>query len=194
MKILLVVLALLLASPAHAVILVGFGAGTLQTDASYSESNNQVGEEAYLCSVYATESGQSFSSGGGVLDSAKFYLHKTGSPTGNATAKVYAHTGTYGTSSLPTGSVLATSDTFDVSTLTASNQLITFSFSGANRITLASSYYFVVVSYSGGDADNIVHPGRDASSPTHDGNAADDYGGWTATATHDQIFYVYVVR
>ena len=61
--------------------------------------------------------GQSFTGDGGILTTAKFFLSRVGSPTGNMTAKIYAHTGTYGTSSELTGSALATSGTVDVTTI-----------------------------------------------------------------------------
>ena len=71
-----------------------------------------------LADIYAGGNpavGQSFTGNGLILNSAEFYLKKKGSPTGNAVVKIYAHSGTYGTSSVPTGSALATSDNFDVS-------------------------------------------------------------------------------
>jgi hypothetical protein len=191
----LLALALLLApvfSNAGSIITVGFG-GTVTLDDSYSESNDVPGAEAFLSASYATEAGQCFTSGGGELDSAKFYLKKDGSPTGNATAKVYAHSGTYGTSSIPTGAALATSDNFDVATLTTSMQLVTLSFTGANRITLSATYYCVDLAYAGGGETDYVMLGNDTSSPSHGGNAFDNYGGWTAQV-YDGIFYVYAVR
>ena len=57
--------------------------------------------------------GQSFVGDGGVLNCCRFDLKKYVSPTGNAVAKIYAeyHATAFGTDSVPTGSVLATSDT-----------------------------------------------------------------------------------
>jgi len=81
-----------------------------------------------------TKVGQSFTGDGNALNSCKFYLQKSGSPTGNAVATLYAHTGTFGTNGTPTGAALATSDNFDVSTLTTNLQLITFNFSGVEKI------------------------------------------------------------
>ncbi len=135
--------------------------------------------------------GQAFTSGGGTLLQAKFYLSKSGSPTGNAVAKIYAITGTYGTDSKPTGAALATSDNFDVSTLTASLQLITLTFSGVNQISLtASTKYFVTFEFTTTDSVNV---GLDASSPSHGGNYAFEQAGvWTGLSTKDIIFYVYV--
>lgn len=115
---------------------------------SYSETNQSQVQPVYSASPGA---GQAFTGNGQVLDRATFYLDKHfGLPTGNATAKIYAITGTYGTSAIPTGSALATSDVFDVSTLTTTKQLIDFTFSGANNITLSNGVnYFVSFEYSG---------------------------------------------
>lgn len=106
--------------------------------------------------------GQSFTNANDItLDSCAFYLRKYGSPTGSCYAKIYAHSGTFGSSSIPSGSALATSEAFDVSTLTTSFQWITFSFSGANRISLSSStYYVIIVTFNGGGLSNFVTAAR----------------------------------
>lgn len=161
---------------------------------SYSETNYD-SDQAVNSVTFAR--GQSFTaiSTFTTLDSVKFYFKKTGSPTGNGVAKIYAHSGTYGTSSVPTGTALATSDNFDVSTLTTSMQLINFTFSGVQRINLVpGTNYVVTFEYSGGDASNNVRWGRDASSAIHSGNASATSGSWIAgVAGTDAIFYVYGV-
>jgi len=117
--------------------------------------------------------GQSFISGGGTLEQAVFQLVKfSGSPTGNAVATLYAATGLFGTAqNLPTGSALATSDNFDVSTLTGSLQDITFTFTGANRYAMvAGTNYFIAVEYSGGDGSNFLRVGGVlTNTPQHPG-------------------------
>jgi len=160
----------------------------------YAESN----VEAYLAMFIGNNQivGQSFSNVlKRVLDSAKFYLKKTGAPAGNATATIYAHTGTYGNSGLPTGAVLATSNLFNVATLTGAPQLITFDFSGANRIQLsASTKYFLCLNYSGGNAGNYIQLGYDTT-PTHGGNVATSNDGTTFVSDNakDLSFYIYNV-
>lgn len=157
---------------------------------SYSESN-------YTATSFGvgngtnTKVGQSFTGNGETLDLCKFYLEKMGSPTGNAVAKVYAHAGTFGSGGLPTGAVLATSDNFDVSTLSGiGKNLETLTFTGANKITLTNgTKYFITLEYDNGDAGNYVLIGIDSSSPTHNGNAAYDNGSWVASS-YDAIFYV----
>jgi hypothetical protein len=160
---------------------------------SYSEDNHEgVGYSLYSGSV-VSQYGQSFTGDGRTTYSVVLYLKKIGSPTGSATVSIYAHTGTYGTSSKPTGDVLAISDNFDVSELTTSYKLETFTFSGANKITLTNgSYYVCVLSYSGGDSGNCLNFAKDTNSPTHAGNGCYLIGSsWFATSTEDLIFYVY---
>lgn len=159
---------------------------------SYSESN---GENAF--SVDSEESyayGQSFTGDGGILNSAKFYLGKYGGPTGSCYAKVYSHSGTYGTTSVP-DTLLATSDAVDVSTLAdyTTPALATFTFSGANKITLTSATKYVVVfEYNGGSGSAYVQYWIDFSSLSHDGNGCQYWSStWYYDASFDTCFYVY---
>ncbi|HUV84164.1 MAG TPA: hypothetical protein VMV86_00560 [Methanosarcinales archaeon] len=158
---------------------------------SYSESNYST--QLYYCS--GTEKGsQSFTGKAGNLVSCKWYLRKYGSPTGNIVAKLYAHSGTYGVSSIPTGEPLATSNTIDITTLSTSLQLTTFSFEGAEQYLLVNgTYYCLVIEFSGGDTYNCLKVGADRTSPTHSGNIADySYGNWDLYPNYDFIFYVYI--
>lgn len=154
---------------------------------SYSESNQnnftQLGSGGY------TAIAQSFTGAAGNINSCKFYLRKTGSPTGNGVAKLYAHTGTFGTDSAPTGAALATSDNFDVSALTTSFQLITFNFSTPYTMSAATKYV-IVFEYTGGGGANLVEPGN-VSSGGHGGNQSRYFGGWITNETVDVCFYVY---
>ena len=165
-----------------------------ETEVAIADSYTEDNQDTYvgLGSDTYTGVGQSFILTSAVtLDSCKFYLRKVGSPTGNAVAKIYAHSGVFGTSSVPTGAALATSDNFDSSTLTTTFQPITFDFSGANRITLsASTHYVLTIEYSGGDASNAVVVGTDNSDPSHSGNASRYFTSWL-TMTRDTIFYLY---
>lgn len=156
---------------------------------SYPESNQNGTDGTFLT---RTGLAQSFTGDGGVLDSVVLYLNKTNSPTGTAVVKIYAHTGTFGSTGTPTGAALATSGTLDVSTLTTSLVLKTFTFSGAERITLTNgTKYFLAIEYSG-DSTNFISVGEDNSSPSHGGNRARlDSGVWGASTTADYIFYVY---
>jgi hypothetical protein len=143
--------------------------------------------------------GQSFTtlSSNYKITSCKFYLRATGTPAGNAHAVLYIHSGTYGTSSKPTGSALATSDDFDISTVaTGSFALYTLNFTGAEQYTMQASTYYCIVFQnpsSGIDGDNFTDIGLDASTPSHSGNSLGWTGdkSWFADASLDAVFYVY---
>ena len=158
---------------------------------SYADSNanTSTGLGAYFNDVV----GQSFTGKAGNLTACKFYLIKSGSPTGNAVAKLYIHSGTYGTTSLPTGEALATSDNVDVSTIGAIEALITFDFTGEEQYTLIEgTKYCIVVEYYGGDISNSIGVLLDSTSPTHTGNYLKYYDdAWSYNAAVDTIFYVY---
>lgn len=157
---------------------------------SYPESN-QDGDLFFSTSTVGVA--QSFTGTGTKLANVKLYLKKTGSPTGNATVKLYAHTGTYGTSSAPTGAAIETSSTsLDVSTLTTSYQLIEFAFGNTSTLT-NGTYYNLAIEHSGDNTNRIVW-GADISSPAHGGNVSSLQGGsWVAESAADAIFYVYSI-
>lgn len=162
---------------------------TNETAYAYSESNQDAANSLYSA---LPGTGQSFTGTGTALISARFFLKKTGTPTGFAVAKVYAHSGTFGTSSIPTGTALATSVPFDVSTLTTSYALTELKFIDSNSITLTNgTNYVVTIEYSGGNVSNTLDVGRDGSSPTATGNSS-TYNGttWTAVNTSDLCGYV----
>lgn len=136
--------------------------------------------------------GQSFTATASVaLTNAYFLLSQIGSPTGNAVAKLYAHSGTFGTSSVPTGTALATSDNLDVSTITGSAALYTFTFSTPYTLT-AGTNYVITIEYGGdGNAGHFVSVyGYSAS--VHGGNESSFISGaWNANASKDLAFYVW---
>lgn len=68
--------------------------------------------------------GQSFEGDGGTLNSCKFYLKRSATASGNTYAKVYAHTGTFGTDGTPSlpESLLSKSPAFNLIKEVAKNQ------------------------------------------------------------------------
>jgi hypothetical protein len=142
--------------------------------------------------------GQSFTTTSSiVLDSCSFYLSSVGTPSGNVTAQVFAHTGTYGTSSKPTGAVLATSNVINANTISGTYSLITFNFSAGNRITLsATTHYCILVSFSNGDGSNYLLVYYTFPTGTASGNKfySTDGSSWTLNATQDTAFNVYGVQ
>jgi len=161
--------------------------------ASYDQTHQDTLTNIFAGSAIAQ--GQSFQVASECrLENCKFYAKKGGSPTGNITATIYASTGTLGSTSKPTGSALATSQPIDISTLTTSLALITFTFTAENRITLAASTnYVVVINFNGGDGANYLTIGLDSSAPTFNGNNSfsGDLSTWTAVSGNDLIFFVY---
>jgi len=138
--------------------------------------------------------GQSFTGIAGNLISCKFYMYSAGTPTGYAYAKLYAHSGVYGTSSRPTGLPLAVStDKLDVSTLTGTPQLVTFHFDGTYTLQ-AGTYYCIVVFYNSSNGANPVKVAKDTATAGASGNEFNGVQGGTfiTDSTHDLIFYVYV--
>ena len=134
---------------------------------------------------------QSFANGTNAqyLTRAFFQLKTVGAPTGNVVAKLYAHSGVLGTSSVPTGGALATSDNVALSTLTSAYSTVEFYFSTPYEMA-ASTNYVVSVEYSGGDGSNYLDVRGLATSGTHAGNRSSTTGTWAATAADDLNFSV----
>ena len=135
---------------------------------------------------------QSFTGDGNDIGFALFQLTRVGSPTGTVVAKVYAHSGTFGTSSIPTGSALATSDTIDVSTLSTSAEDVLFTFP-TPYTTVASTKYCIAIEFTGtGDISNNVLVAIRASGAAHGGNWAGLAAStWSPVSTRDMYFAVY---
>ena len=161
--------------------------------------------EMYQGSTVTNKCGQSFvPSVTCDLDSAVFGLSKLGTPpTGTIVARLYNATGLYGTTSKPTGSAIAVSSTtITPSTLSTTNALYTFDFTGANRVRLTPGNVYIISveldSASGGSSgvDSVlVDVGCSATDP---GNFSYSYPsvGWTtlpAVQAWDMTFTVYGV-
>lgn len=137
---------------------------------------------------------QSFTtdSAGQKLLEVYFWLKKSGSPTGSGYAKLYAMSGTFGSTGQPTGTCLATSDAFDVSTLTTSDTKVLFSFSGEQQYEMeASTHYCIVFTCGSCSSSNKVQiHGGDT---THGGNSAvaQTETGWVYHTASDYYFEVY---
>ena len=136
--------------------------------------------------------GQSLTGVAGDLINAKFKIARVGTLSGNIVAKLYAHSGTFGTSSVPTGAALATSDNIDVSTINTYYTSVTFIFSAGNQYTMsAATKYVIAIEYSSASSTNYLKVATDASSPTHGGNRSTWNGSsWSAVSSSDMIFAV----
>lgn len=154
---------------------------------SYAISNND-GSITY--NPTSTAYGESFTGDGNDIDEIDVEsLIASGSPTGNATIEIYAHSGVFGTSSVPTGSILATSDGIDVTTFTGSLATYTFNFSTPYTTVNGTKYVWQLRHV--GTAGNVIGIGRDNSSPTHTGNAS-RWGGssWQVPGSFDCGFEI----
>lgn len=143
-------------------------------------------------SATQTATAQSFTGLGGTLTRIRTKLGVIGSPTGNVLCTIRAHSGTYGTSSVPTGAALATSAPIDSATI-ASGATTQHDFEFPTGTVLANgTNYCAVFEFVTGDASNYVRVGADTSSPTHGGNAATfDDPTWTASPTGDLVFQAF---
>lgn len=157
---------------------------------SYSEANGSV--YYVLIPTYGFLSvGQSFHNIEQMtLNSCKFYLNKYGSPSGNMYALLYAHSGTFGSSSVATGSVLATSSPINANTVSGAG-LIEFTFDGSYKMS-PDTNYVILCNFNNGDVDNYIMVGVDNSLPVeHEGNVVTNDGSWGYDSAVDCLFYVY---
>lgn len=172
---------------------------------SYSETN-----KSHTTPVIQYISGQNSQFGNTVktpndginytLDSCKFYLSNIGGMTGTIRAVLKAITGTAGTDATPTGSALGTSDTVNINTLPASTtySLITFNFTGVNRVTLtANTNYCLYLECPTGDGniDSDIYVGVGNKIVTTAGMnyivSADNGASWTSGVIVTNCFYLY---
>lgn len=135
--------------------------------------------------------GQSFFGNGRPVTRAATPLRRVGAPTGNITAQIYAHTGTFGSSSVPTGSPLATStNSVAASTLTTTSTPTYFTFDGTLTLT-NSTPYVVAFTHTASDGSNFVAVGANLAS-VHAGNcSAISSTGTAAPDSMDVPFEVY---
>ena len=151
------------------------------------------GDQSTPLTSTLTGVGQSFMGTGDTLGSIVFNARKLNSPTGVAYAKVYAHSGTFGTSSVPTGAALATSDGVNMTDISASFGVLTphFTFSGANQIVLTNGTPYVLTLEFTPQVGTFLAPLNSLPTTVGPGNFCFYTGGtWTA-ATYDLVYYVY---
>jgi len=167
-----------------------YGISELEVIDSYSETDQDLEIGMYAGGLVGVA--QSFEATDMYeLDSSKMYLRKLGSPTGTVYVHIYEHSGVFGTSSVPTGSPLATASIAASILNPDSLYLMKFLFTGANKIKLDPGYYVIAVEYNGVDVNNNVVVGIDNSTPTHGGNAALTTGAWFPIAGLDTVFFAY---
>lgn len=144
-----------------------------------------------------TAMGQSLTTGSTLkkITSIKFWLRKVGLPDGLLVARVYASTGSVGSTAKPTGNYLAQSDTVDASSCSTSGAFQEFTFSGAEQINLSPltdyCFVFLFISASVLDGYNCIWSGIDKEG-SHVGNTCySGDPGWLAASNYDTLFYLY---
>jgi hypothetical protein len=136
---------------------------------------------------------QSFTGNGQRMYSAGYLLTKTGSPTGNVQAKIYAHTGTFG-SGKPVGSPIAVSNLLDASTLDGTpDTYYLFTFSGENRVVLENGVnYCISIEHDNPSYTDVVSISINSTSKTMAGNLSypNGDGSWTAIDSAEVILSI----
>jgi len=118
-------------------------------------------------------------------ETLKFNIHRSFGATGNITGRIYAHSGSLGSSSVPTGDALVESTAIDITTTTyPDTSWITFTFATPYELSTDTNYCLVI--WYEGTGTLYVH--RDASSPTHAGNYAYSSAPWSYDAAKDLLF------
>lgn len=164
----------------------------LSRRATAESSSADTGTAFQLGNATVIGQAQSFANGGvaSLVTRAFAKIRKVGSPTGNITAKIYAHSGTFGSSSIPTGAALATSLAVDGAKLTTTYQTIEFGFDTQTLLT-ASTNYVIAFEHAVIDGSNYFEFDGLATSGTHAGNRSQLVTAtWTPTAGDDLNFQV----
>ncbi|PJC30045.1 hypothetical protein CO052_00090, partial [Candidatus Saccharibacteria bacterium CG_4_9_14_0_2_um_filter_41_9] len=149
-----------------------------------------------VATPYYTQIGQTFNANiGGTISSSAFRIGKNGAPTGTVVSKLYAHTGTFGTTGVPTGAALATSATVNVSSFN-DGDIVSFSYAASPYTLVSGTKYAIVIEYTeAGSTQTTGISNYVDDTPAHDGTTViwnNKAASWGATASYDTIFYVYV--
>jgi hypothetical protein len=127
---------------------------------------------------------QSFMGDGSKLNRAGFYSYRTGSPTGNVTLRLHAHSGTFGSGGTP-GAVLATSTSRDVTTIANTYDYHEFVFDGTYTLQIGTPYFITIRPESGAffnnATDTIMHRVDNADSTQGNvANTSNSGSSWVA--------------
>lgn len=125
------------------------------------------------------------------ITSVKFNLAINGPATGNAYAKLYAMTGTFGVNGKPTGSALATSTPLNVATLNGVPTETELIFPTPYKVS-SGTYYVVTSEYNGGNGGSTyLAVAWDNTAPVTASYAIDSV--WTGGRKSFR-FYVYGIE
>lgn len=127
------------------------------------------------------------------IDKIVVNLTRRGTASGNAYCKIYNES-----SDVPSGTALATSDAFDITTLVANFATNSdFTFTSSNQITLLpnTKYVFTIEYANGVDFNNCLVVRLDVSGSYAGGMEAALIGGtWYTTSTTDYYFQIFGIK
>lgn len=128
-------------------------------DQTYSESNTEYFASAHYSSTLGDEIGQGFTpSISGPVPYVDLWMQRVGSPSGNILVELRSNS-----SGLP-GSVLATSNAIDASTISTSPSKVRFTFSTPYSVTAETLYHLTtLVTYSFSQGVNNIQWAQDGS-------------------------------
>lgn len=158
-----------------------------EVESSYSDSNADSTVNLYSGSIIRVAQTFLVGIGDATLSRARFYLSKTGSPTGDCYAVLY------GVGEDPLTTPLASSLAVSATTIGTSAAWFDFEFEDKYELSSVVAYTIAFVYGSGGDASNYVTVATDNSSPSHwgKGYTYTVAGGWSGQQTWDLIHYVH---
>jgi hypothetical protein len=139
---------------------------------------------------------QSFRAEAAILDSVSFYLWREAGVSGNVYAKLYTHTGTYGTSSTVLDS-LAVSDAIAATAITIwpTKGWVTFYFTGTNKYQFSDTSKFCIqlssIDVGAGTYSAGSNSGASPNVLCHSGNLAYYTGSWTTYQELDMLHFIY---
>lgn len=159
-------------------------------------SNTTFNSNVQLFSGGNVSVAQSFPGNNQKLSSVTYRINRFGNPTGLLRANLYAHSGTFGTSSVPTGAALASSYTANVATLGTTQEEINFMFnyttgtdftisSGTNYVV---SLEFISTSSSSTNSVNVAVNTSNVAVGNFSGNTGT---AWTAFSAIDMFYRVF---
>jgi len=155
------------------------------------DTNAMANRDSSVSNATGVGYSQSFVGDGDYIESLELSLSKSGTPSGDMFVCIYAHSGTYGTSSVPTGAPLVTSIYKNMSELTTTQTTTKFEFPKPYKTTNGTNYC-LVLHCIGQTSGNTVAFGID-STPSHGGNYAllqDQYSAWVVNTAYDMVFIV----
>jgi hypothetical protein len=127
---------------------------------------------------------QSFTGNGSAMQSATFKFSAPSSVTGSIVCKLFSHQGVYGTSSQPNALIATSSNTLDISILTASD--IDFVFNFTPQTLTNGVKYVIAIEGSGMTGTTYIYHDNNS----HSGNACSGVASYDIVASGDMYFII----